>query len=74
MFPKNMYIGTLDRDILKHKCNIEKRKKTYNLYLTSIKCVQSQYGIPTANNPILLQNFRDEKDGFIKHSQESYKV
>jgi hypothetical protein len=21
-----------------------------------------------------LQNFRDEKDGFIKHSQESYKV
>jgi hypothetical protein len=27
MFPKNMYIGTLDRDILKDKCNIEKGKK-----------------------------------------------
>jgi hypothetical protein len=34
MFPKTMYIGILDRDILKHKCNTE--KKTYNLYLASI--------------------------------------
>ncbi len=39
MFPNNMYIGTLDRDILKHKCNIEKKKKhiisiwhPYNVY------------------------------------------
>jgi hypothetical protein len=36
MFPKNMYIGTLDRNILKQKCNIEKRKKIYGLYLASI--------------------------------------
>jgi hypothetical protein len=36
MFPKSKYIGTLDRDIPEHKCNIEKRKKTYNLYLASI--------------------------------------
>jgi hypothetical protein len=34
MFPKNMYIGTLDKDILKNKCNVE--EKTYNLYLASI--------------------------------------
>jgi hypothetical protein len=31
MYPKNMCIGTLDRDILKNKCNVEK-KGTYNVY------------------------------------------
>jgi hypothetical protein len=31
-----MYIGTLGRDILKNKCNVEKNKETYNLYLASI--------------------------------------
>jgi len=36
MFPKDMYIGTLDRDIFKNKCNAKKNKKTYNLYLASI--------------------------------------
>jgi hypothetical protein len=34
----------------------------------------SQYGIPTAKNPIPLQNFIDEKDGLIEHSYESYEV
>jgi hypothetical protein len=34
----------------------------------------SQYGIPTAKNPIFLQNFTNEKDGLIEHSQKSYKV
>jgi hypothetical protein len=34
----------------------------------------SQYGIPIAKNPILLQNFTDEKDGLIEHFQEPYKV
>jgi hypothetical protein len=33
----------------------------------------SWYGIPTAKNSILLQNFMDEKDGLIEHFQESYK-
>jgi hypothetical protein len=39
MFPKSMYIGTLDRDILKNKCNVEKTRKhiisiwhPYNVY------------------------------------------
>ncbi len=36
MFPKNMYIGTMDRYIFKHKCSIEKMNKTYKLYLASI--------------------------------------
>jgi hypothetical protein len=36
MFPKTMYIQTLDKDILKHKFSTKKRKKTYNLYLASI--------------------------------------
>ncbi len=31
-----MYIGTLDKDILKNKCNIEKNKEPSNLYLASI--------------------------------------
>ncbi len=31
MFIKNMYIGTLDKNIFKNKCNIKKRKKTYNI-------------------------------------------
>jgi hypothetical protein len=47
MFPKNMYIGILDRDIFKHKCNIEKRKKTYNIY--------SMWEIVFAENHIALQ-------------------
>jgi hypothetical protein len=34
----------------------------------------NQYGIPTVKNPILSQNFTNEKDGLIEHSQESYKV
>jgi hypothetical protein len=33
----------------------------------------SQYGIQTIKNLILLQNFIDENDGLIEHSQESYK-
>ncbi len=36
MVLKNMYIGTLDKDILKNKCNVDQKKKTYNLYLASI--------------------------------------
>jgi hypothetical protein len=34
----------------------------------------SQYGIPIVKNPILLQNFIDEKDCLIEHPQESYKI
>jgi hypothetical protein len=33
----------------------------------------SQYGILIVKNPILLQNFTNENDGLIEHSQESYK-
>jgi hypothetical protein len=53
MFPKNMYIGTLVRDVLKHKCNLEKSKKTCILFNIHIIC-RSQYGILIAKNPILL--------------------
>ncbi len=35
MFLKNMYIGTLDKSIFKNKCNVKKRKKTYNIYSAS---------------------------------------
>jgi hypothetical protein len=72
MFPKNMYIGTLDRHILEHKCNNEKIKKIYNLYLASNNVYKSIWTI--AKNPILLHNFTNEKDGLIEHSQESHKV
>jgi hypothetical protein len=27
MFPKNMYTRTLNKDILKNKCNIEKKQE-----------------------------------------------
>ncbi len=32
MFPKNMYIRTLDRIIFKHKCNIEKKKHIISIW------------------------------------------
>jgi hypothetical protein len=73
MFPKNMYIGTSNKDILKHKYNTEKKKHIIFRFGIHIMCI-SQYGIPTVKNPILLQNFTNEKDGLIEHSQESYKV
>jgi len=34
----------------------------------------SQYGIPITKNPIFLQNFKNENDGLIEHSQELHKV
>jgi hypothetical protein len=34
----------------------------------------SQYGLPTTNNPIFLQNFADVKNGLVKNSQESFKI
>jgi hypothetical protein len=36
MFPKNLYIRTLERDIHKNKCDIEKKEEKYNIYLASI--------------------------------------
>jgi hypothetical protein len=68
MFPKNMYIGTLDRNIFKQKYNTKKgRKHIIFRFGIHIKCT-SQYGIPTVKNLIFLQSFIDEKDGLIEHS------
>jgi hypothetical protein len=33
----------------------------------------SQYGLPTTNNPIFLQNFTNVNDGLIENSQETFK-
>jgi hypothetical protein len=54
MFPKNMYIGTLDRDILKPNTTLKKgRKHIISKFGIQIMWT-SQYGIPIINNPILL--------------------
>ncbi len=68
-----MYIRTMDRDILKNKCNIEKKRK-HIIYIWHPNNVYKPIWSSNHKEPNLLQKITNAKDGLIEHFQESFKI